>query len=164
MGFNRPPDPVRGVIIPLSAQEIDVGNLELCIRVIRHRLLKDDVRAQHTAKSEPGLRAILCIKIQQARKVRQRVIQPVCPQIGLTRVPMIKRNSGREFSQKFPSLIGASNVPTGFTSDREVVTVALVVRTQLRRVPEVPEAFPRINIFINSSQPVFEARVAWIVS
>jgi hypothetical protein len=45
-----------------------------------------------------------------------------------------------------------------------VVTIALVVRTQLRRVPEVPEALPRINIFINSSQPVFEARVAWIVS
>jgi hypothetical protein len=79
---------------------------------------------------------------------------------------MIKRDSGREFSQKYPSLVGASNVPTRFTSDRQVVTVALVVRTQLRRIPEVPEAFPRINIFIfiNSSQSVFEARVAWIVS
>jgi hypothetical protein len=77
---------------------------------------------------------------------------------------MIKRDSGRECSQKYPSRVGASRVPTGFTGDRQVVTVALVVRTQLRRVPEVPEAFPRINIFINSSQPVLEARVAWIVS
>ena len=164
MGFNRPPDPVSGIIVPLPAQEIDVGNFELCIRMIRHRLLKEDVRAQHSAKSEPGHRPIFRIKIQQARKLRQRVIQPVGSQIGLTRVPMIKRDSGREFSQNYPSLVGASNVPTLFTSDRQVVTVALVARTQLRRVPEVPEAFTRINIFINSSQPVFEARVAWIVS